>query len=416
MGRKYDVILFGATGDAGSATARYLAVNKKNCKVAIAGRNEKKLKALAATLNSDVDIVIADTANAASMQAMAAQATVVIAAAGPYEDLGEPAVLACIAAGAHYVDITGEVQWVAEMEKKHGAAAEAAKVCLVSCAGYDCVPDETSVFLAKRALEGAQSSLEGADIECCVQLRGGGGMPAGTAKTAFALLSPKAFASFIRGWFAFTGGRGGLDMVKMALMPSWSPNFSAFTVPHFMAPMNIAVVHRSLAAQGVSSFTFRDRQLLPSSGSMRSLKGALHYLIGLFAMFVLGPAAAAAFWLPPVRRRIVAMLDARSYAGNANASLTVTTTAVAKSQAARAVVRFAMAGDAGIFATAHLVSETALGMSERAAQLPVGFKTPIVALGGDALSERLRASGVKVDVVVTKKNGVTQAVTDGSNL
>merc|ERR1719401_3300090 len=100
------------------------------------------------------------------------------------------------------------------------------------------------------------------------------------------------------------------------------------------------------------------------------------------------------------------MLDARNYAGNPKASFRLTTTAVAKDGAARAVVRFAMAGDAGIFATAHLVSETAMCMVERAEQLPPGFMTPVVALGGDALTERLRVSGVKIDAEVTRRDGV----------
>lgn len=412
MGRTYDVIVFGATGDAGRATARYLAANRKSCKVAIAGRNEKKLKALAEKFDSEIGIVIADAGDAASMRAMAAQTKVVIAAAGPFLELGEAAVEACIASGAHYCDISGEVHWVAEMEAKHGAAASSAKVCLVSLAGYDCVPDETSVFLAKKALEGAQSSLEGADVECCVQIDGGG-MPAGTAKTTLACMGIGPALRFMRGWLAFTGRRGKLDMVRMATMPSWSSTFSAFTVPHFMAPMNIAVVHRSLAAQGVTTLNFRDRHLLAGSQSIFTCKGALYYALALMAAMCFGPIVVLAILLPPVRRRIEAMLDARSYAGDSKAAFKLTTTAVAKDGRARAVIKFAMAGDPGIFATAHLVSQTAMCMSERAERLPSGFMTPVVAVGGDALSERLRASGVKIDVVVTKRDG-TRALSAGS--
>lgn len=412
MGREYDVILFGATGDAGSATARYLAANKQSCKVAIAGRNEQKLKALAEKLDSEVGIVIADTGDATSMRAMTARTRVLIAAAGPFLEMGEAAVEACIASGAHYCDISGEVHWVGEMEVKHGAAAKAAKVCLACCSAYDCVPDEMSVFLAKQALEGAGSSIEGADVECCVQIKGGG-MPAGTAKTALACMGIGPGLRFMRGFLAFTGGRGKLDMVRMAALPSWSSTFSALTIPHFMAPMNIAVVHRSLAAQGVSNITFRDRHLLPKSQSIVTLKGALYYVMGFMAIGTFGPIAAFAIFLPPLRRKIEAWLDSRSYKGDTKAAFKTTTTAVAKDGGLRAVIKFAMTGDPGIFATAQLISQTAMCMSERAEQLPAGFTTPVVACGGDALSQRLQASGVKIDIAVTKRDG-TQALTAGS--
>jgi len=341
MARTYDVILFGATGDAGRATARYLAANNQSCKIAIAGRNEQKLKSLAEKLDSEVGIVIADTGDAASMRAMAAQTKVLITAAGPFLEMGEPAIEACIASGAHYVDIAGEVHWVGEMEAKHGAAAKAAKVCLASCSAYDCVPDEMSVFVAKKALEDNQSSIEGADVECCVQIKGGG-MPAGTAKTALACMGIGPGMRFARGFLAYTGGRGKFDLLRMATMPSWSPTFSALTIPHFMAPMNIAVVHRSLAAQGVKTVNFRDRHLLPKSQSILTLKGALYYVIGLMAIGSLAPIAAMAIFLPPLRKRLEAWLDSRSYAGDAKAAFKTTTTAVAKDGGAQAVVRFSM--------------------------------------------------------------------------
>jgi short subunit dehydrogenase-like uncharacterized protein len=42
---------------------------------------------------------------------------------------------ACIEAGAHYADITGEGSWVAQMKQQHGAAAKEAGVCLVNFCG-----------------------------------------------------------------------------------------------------------------------------------------------------------------------------------------------------------------------------------------------------------------------------------------
>ena len=51
-GREFDIILLGATGDAGSAIAGFLARRSPPLKWAIAGRNLAKLERLASTLAS----------------------------------------------------------------------------------------------------------------------------------------------------------------------------------------------------------------------------------------------------------------------------------------------------------------------------------------------------------------------------
>ncbi len=51
--------------------------------------------------------MIGDLKDAASLAAIARRTKVVIAMAGPYAKFGEPVVEACLAEGAHYVDITG---------------------------------------------------------------------------------------------------------------------------------------------------------------------------------------------------------------------------------------------------------------------------------------------------------------------
>ena len=51
-------------------------------------------------------LILADSADPAALEAMAAQATVVITTVGPYQKHGAPLVAACVAAGTHYVDLT----------------------------------------------------------------------------------------------------------------------------------------------------------------------------------------------------------------------------------------------------------------------------------------------------------------------
>ena len=46
---------------------------------------------------------------------MADRATVVLNLCGPYTIRGRPVIAACVDAGAHYVDLTGEIPFVCEV-------------------------------------------------------------------------------------------------------------------------------------------------------------------------------------------------------------------------------------------------------------------------------------------------------------
>ena len=91
--RKYDVVLFGATGFTGQLTAEYFAkaMNREDFSWAIAGRNELKLGRLKKRLESvnpkcrdKLEIVLAETGNPDSLAQMAADAKVVVTTVGPY--------------------------------------------------------------------------------------------------------------------------------------------------------------------------------------------------------------------------------------------------------------------------------------------------------------------------------------------
>lgn len=157
MSRDFDLVVYGATGDAGRVVCHHLANKQRGEPIrwAVAGRNRSKLDALVAKLGgtSTPSVVIAESGDAASLLRMAQSTAVVLTTAGPYLKLGEPVVAACIEVGTHYADITGEVHWVAEMEKKYGGRAAERRVCLASFCGYDCIPDEVSLFAARSALQ-----------------------------------------------------------------------------------------------------------------------------------------------------------------------------------------------------------------------------------------------------------------------
>jgi len=59
---------------------------------------------------SAIRVIVADVEDESSLREMASQARVVVNCVGPYRLYGEPVVRACIASGAHYVDLTMEPQ------------------------------------------------------------------------------------------------------------------------------------------------------------------------------------------------------------------------------------------------------------------------------------------------------------------
>jgi short subunit dehydrogenase-like uncharacterized protein len=57
-----------------------------------------------------ITVVVADVEDESSLQEMASKARVVVNCVGPYRFYGEPVVRACIASGAHHLDVTAEPQ------------------------------------------------------------------------------------------------------------------------------------------------------------------------------------------------------------------------------------------------------------------------------------------------------------------
>ena len=55
---------------------------------------------------------------------------------------------ACVEAGTHYCDITGEPQFIRHSIETHHAASRAKSCKIVHCCGFDSVPSEVSTLLA----------------------------------------------------------------------------------------------------------------------------------------------------------------------------------------------------------------------------------------------------------------------------
>lgn len=148
-------------------------------------------------------------------------ATLAVTTVGPYAEYGEAAVRACVEGGTHYVDITGEAFWVQEMRDKYGAQASAAGVCMVSFAGYDCVPFELSAYLAHRQLVKAHKT---ALVSCESLTTLSGGAPKGTILTCLGMPGMGLFNVYSN-WLRYVPASERMaflrDLVLWAL-PWWS--------------------------------------------------------------------------------------------------------------------------------------------------------------------------------------------------
>ncbi len=156
--KKLDLVLFGATGFTGTQTLKHLVQYvPAGFKWGIAGRSLEKLEALlplCADGASQPVIRLADSTDAASVDKLVASTRVLIQLAGPYGKNGAVFVSAAAKHGTHYLDLTGEIGWVAQMIERHQAAAIESKAKIIPVCGFEALPfDMAALLIASRLKE-----------------------------------------------------------------------------------------------------------------------------------------------------------------------------------------------------------------------------------------------------------------------
>lgn len=155
-----DIVVYGVTGFAGHRVAAYLGRHPEKPVWAMAGRDWKKLSELSAGLAqypamksvSNVEKILAPLDSMDALLRMAKRAKVILNFAGPYEmNGGEALIRAAIDGGAHYVDVSGESHWKAQMLGKYDRYAKDRKTAIVQSAGGSTalLPDFLSLVAAK---------------------------------------------------------------------------------------------------------------------------------------------------------------------------------------------------------------------------------------------------------------------------
>ncbi len=174
--RDFDIVLYGATGFVGKLTAEYLARAGGDARIALGGRSQDKLLAVRETLGDRAQswpLIVADAFQPSTLNALAAQAQVVVTTVGPYLKYGLPLVAACAAAGTDYADLTGESIFIREsIDLYHKQAVDTGARIVHSC-GFDSIPSDLTVFALHRRAQQDQAGQLG-DTNLVVRSFAGG--------------------------------------------------------------------------------------------------------------------------------------------------------------------------------------------------------------------------------------------------
>lgn len=164
------MLLYGATGYTGRLILEEMLA--RGVRPVLSGRSRAPLEALAQPHALDVRVAALDDPPALDAALVGLRA--VMHCAGPFSRLAPPMVEACFRAGAHYLDITGEI---AVFERMHalGARARERGISLFPGVGFDVVPSDCLAAHLKKRLPGA--------TELTLAFTAGTGLSHGTATT-----------------------------------------------------------------------------------------------------------------------------------------------------------------------------------------------------------------------------------------
>ncbi len=402
--RPYRLILFGATGFVGRLAAAYLAQRRAPLAWAIAGRDAAQLDALRRQLADAPNapaVVVADSADAAAVDAMAAATQVLISTAGPFARYGDPVVAACVRQRTHYADITGETVWVRGLIDRHHAQAARDGTRIVPFCGFDSIPSDLGAFLVARHV---QQAFGVSCDEVTAYFRMFGGFNGGTLASNF---ERHARGDAARGRDPFLldpdprRGFAEIEANRDPAGPRFDARIDAWVAPFIMGPINTRVVRRSAAlfalwGEGYGP-QFRYQEYTRFAGPLSGAKATA--LSAAAALFDAGVSFAPT-------RALLARLLPQPGSGPAERLMqrgwfeTELIGRAADGRTARA--RIAFSGDPGNRATLRLLCESGLLLAGDPAGLPGGSArggvlTPATALG-DALVPPLRAAGFRIEI------------------
>jgi saccharopine dehydrogenase (NAD+, L-glutamate forming) len=382
-GKRYDLVLFGATGFTGLLVADYLAEHAPaTARWALGGRSETKLAAVRDRLAGnhphlkDLPLVVVDATDRAGLRELADSTRVVISTVGPYVRHGEPLVAACAEAGCDYVDLTGEPEFVDAMFLKHHARAVETGARLVHACGFDSIPADLGVLYTMRQL-GPQSG----PVRVQGFIRANATFSGGTLASVLAAMSrPGAMARVAKARRAAQPAPAGRRLGVLAGPPRHDQVAHAWIAP--LPVIDNQIVLRSAAALPEYGPDFRYGHY----AAVRRLPMALG---GLAAMTVLAVSAQA----KPLRAAVGRFVKPGEGPDPGRRAKSWFTLRLHAKAGERSVVTEVSGGDPGYGETSKMLAESALCLAFDELPVSAGQVTTAVAMG-DALIARLTRAGI----------------------
>ena len=406
-GREYDIILWGATGFTGALVAEYLVKRGLgDVRLALAGRSRAKLESVRAELTkldpsaAELPLVLGDSYDRASLDALAASTKVVCTTVGPYAKYGEALVAACAEAGTHYCDLTGEAQFIHRMIEGYHERAEASGARIVNCCGFDSIPSDLGTYMLHQAFSERGGQL------ARVRMYAGetkGGASGGTVASGLNLIDEaKSDRSVLKiavdPYSLYPKGtpRGGDTRPQQG--PGRDADLGMWTAPFFMAAINSKIVRRSNA---LLDFAYGpDFRYAEASTTGSGASGLLRSLAMSAGTAALLPALA----IGPTRRMLEARLpkpgEGPDRAARESGFFVMRCVGDGVDASGNPLqLRGTIKGvnDPGYGETAKMLAESALCLAFDDLDCPGGLRTPASTMA-EPLLARLRAAGMTFEV------------------
>ncbi len=249
--KPYDIVVHGATGFTGRLVIEYLLQHYpvgSGVRWAMSGRSADKLAAVREEVGAPADtpLVVTDSADAASLQALMAQTRLVLTTVGPYQLYGNQLVAACAASGVDYVDLCGEPAWMRKMIDAHEASAKASGARIVFSCGFDSIPFDLGMLMLQNEMR-AQFGTTASRVRGRVRKMKGtfsGGTAASLKATMAAAMQDPGVMDLLRNPFSLTPGFEG-PRQPSGNKPILEQDLGLWVAPFVMAAINTRNLHRS---------------------------------------------------------------------------------------------------------------------------------------------------------------------------
>ncbi|MBP6853399.1 MAG: saccharopine dehydrogenase NADP-binding domain-containing protein [Rhodoferax sp.] len=382
--KPFDIVVHGATGFTGRLVIEYLLQRYpagSGVRWAMGGRSAAKLAAVRDEVGAppDTPLVVTDSADPDSLQALMARTRLVLTTVGPYQLYGSELVAACAKAGVDYVDLCGEPAWMRRMIDAHEATARSSGARIVFSCGFDSIPFDLGMLMVQDTMKARHGSTACRVRGRVRRMKGtfSGGTAASLKATMAAAGQDPAVLALLRNPFSLTPGFGG-PRQPSGNKPMLEEALGVWVAPFVMAAINTRNVHRSnfLLGHAWGSDLVYDEMLITGPGA----KGeALAQAVA--ADKSLGAEGGPQPGEGPSRAEREAGLYDVLFVGH---------------DASGHEVRVAVKGDRdpGYGSTSKMITEAAVCLLQEAGATPGGIWTPASALGAPLIARLQNHAGV----------------------